>query len=164
MRTESGIPIGRRAVSIGLLLTANRAFAASLPCAPPQILFVCPAGTVKSAIAREFLKNRAAERAIVIQVQSRGIHIEDHVSAALAEKLEAEGINTRSEIARDLQPGDLARADVVIAFDDAAKAPGMERSEAWDIPSWNENYADAKAALVPKVDALLDRVKSAPCR
>lgn len=164
MKTESRILIGRRAVSIGLFLAANRAFAASLPCAPPQILFVCPAGTVKSAIAREFLRKRAAERNMVIRVESRGIHTEDHASAALAEKLKAEGINTRSEIARDMQPGDLARADVVIAFDYAAKAPGMERSEAWDIPSWNENYAGAKAALLPKVDALLDRIRSTPCR
>jgi protein-tyrosine-phosphatase len=163
METESSLLIGRRAVTIGLLLTAYRATAASPPCAPLQVLFVCPAGTVKSAIAREVLKKRASERNIFVQVQSRGIHTEDHVSSALAERLRAEAINTRSEIARDMQPGDVARADIIIAFDDAAKAPGLERSEAWDIPSWNEDYAVAKAALAPKVDALLDRIRSTPC-
>ena len=164
MQTQPSFLIGRRAVTFGLLLATSPAVAAPLPCPATRILFVCPAGTVKSAIAREFLRKRALERNIVVAVQSRAIHVEDHVSPALAAQLRADGIDPRSDIARDVYPDDVAKADMIIAFDDATKASGLERTEAWDIPSWNDQYAKAKAALAPKIDALLDRIESGRCR
>jgi hypothetical protein len=45
---------------------------AQAECAAPQVLFVCPYGTVKSAIARETLKRRAAEAGVAVRVRSRG--------------------------------------------------------------------------------------------
>lgn len=156
--------IDRRAAIVGLFLATDRATAALPPCPPPRVLFVCPAGTVKSAIARELLKRRAAERGIAVVVQSRGIHTEDHVSPALTERLRNDAINIRSEIQRDVQPDDVSRADMIIAFDAAAEAPGLERATAWAIPSWNDHYVEAKAAVLPKIDALLDQIRTATCR
>lgn len=164
MQAQPSALTDRRAVTFGMLLAASPAFAAPVPCPATRVLFVCPAGTVKSAIAREFLRKRAAERSIAVEVQSRAIHTEDHVSPALAAQLRADGIGPRSDIARDVHSDDVAKADLIVAFDDATKARGLERAEAWDIPSWNDQYANAKGALAPKIDALLDRIHARPCR
>ena len=53
----------------------------------PRILFVCQFGSVKSAIARELLKRRAAELHVDLNVSSRGITPEEHFPAPLKAKL-----------------------------------------------------------------------------
>lgn len=93
------------------------------------MLFVCPAGTVKSAIAHEALKRRAAERGVAVRVLSRGVHPEDHVSPALEAHLRADGLDVRTGPVRTLAAGDLAGEDIVIAFDEAAQAPGRGLGE-----------------------------------
>ena len=152
----------RRLVGFGLFLLAAPV-AARTPCPPPRVLFVCPVGTVKSAIAREQLKRRAAQRSVAVEVASRGVHPADHVSPALAGRLKADGIDTLAEPVRALSAEDIAHADIVIAFDEAAQAPGMERARVWDVPSWNEAYAEAKAALAPRIEALLDELARRGC-
>jgi protein-tyrosine-phosphatase len=153
----------RRNVTLGLLALASPATALAKPCPKPTVLFVCPAGTVKSAIAREALKRRAVERAVAVQVQSRGVHPEDHVSPLLKSRLAQDGLHPEREPARALAPGDAGRADIVIAFDEAASAPGLEHARVWDIPSWNEQYDAAQAALKPRIEALLDELAKRGC-
>jgi hypothetical protein len=99
----------RRTVLAGLL-AAPAAPAAASPCRPVKVLFVCPMGTVKSAIAREQFRRMANRRGL-----------------------------------------------------EAAQAPGMAGARVWDIPSWTKDYAGARAALLPKVDALLDEIARRPC-
>ena len=157
--------IHRRAVFTGgMLLFANPATAQTPPCRPPRVLFVCPAGTVKSAIARETLRRGAAQRGLAVQVQSRGIHPEDHLSPTLVVQLGADGINPRSEPVQPLTAGDISGNDLIIAFDEAAQAPGLGKARVWEIPSWNTSYAAAKSALAVQVDALLDELRARPCR
>jgi hypothetical protein len=133
------------------------------PCPSPRVLFVCPAGTVKSAIARETLKHRAASLRLAVDVRSRGLQVEDHVSPALAANLRADGIDPAAEPARRLAPADIAWADLVIAFDEAAAAPGLGGARAWDTPSWNSDYAGAKLALSRHLDALVAELSSRGC-
>ncbi|MDB5423952.1 MAG: hypothetical protein JWQ29_1368 [Phenylobacterium sp.] len=156
--------LSRRGVAIGLVLLAGPAAVRAAPCAPPTVLFVCPAGTVKSAIARETLKRRAAQAGVAVRVASRGVHPEAHVSPALKASLLADGIDPAAEPLRALEPQDLARADIVIAFDEAAQAPGLQSARVWDVPSWNSQYPEAKAAMAPKIDALLAELARRPCR
>ncbi len=125
--------------------------------------FVCPAGTVKSAIAREAFKQRAAARGLGVVVRSRGLLIEDHVSPALAERLRADGLDPKAEPARVLEASDPAWADIVIAFDEAARAPGLSRARAWATPSWNSDYDNAKADLDQRLDVLLAELATRPC-
>lgn len=147
----------RRILTIALLGAPTTLRAA--PCGPPStVLFVCPAGTVKSAIARETLKARAAKAGVQVRVRSRGLNVEDHVSPGLAANLKADGIDPAAEPARPLSDGDVAAADIVIAFDDAAKALPLAR--AWDIPSWNDEYPAAKAALAADVDRLVVELRA----
>lgn len=153
----------RRALLLGLLL-APSVVAAATPCPPTRVLFVCPVGTVKSAIAREQLKQSAARRSLVVEVHSRGVSPADHMTPELAAQLKGDGIDPRAEPLKALAQYDIAHADVVVAFEEAAAAPGMATARVWDIPSWKTDYAGARAAMLPKIDALLDEIARKPCR
>ncbi len=147
----------------GLALASGPAGAA---CPPVRVLFVCPAGSVKSAIARETLKRRAAGEGVPVSVSSRGVHPEDHVSPALAANLKRDGLDPASEPLRALAPADIAQADLVIAFDEAADEPALRSARAWKTPSWNTDYPAAKADLEDRLTGLLSdlRVRAArPC-
>ena len=152
--TESKIDLNRRNVLAGMAL-GGLAPVQEPVSRPPHILFVCPAGTVKSAIAREILKRQAGDLGLTVEVRSRGVKPEDHVSPVLAARLKADGVNVAAQPLAALSADDLAWADRIIAFDSAIKAPGMSHAEAWDIPSWNDAYDSAKAALAPYIDVLL---------
>ena len=170
MRCRTALPNSsrptRRFVALALLAAPGAARAAQSPCDPPRVLFVCPAGTVKSAIAREALRARAAKAGIAISVRSRGLKPEDHVSPALAANLRADGLDPAREPALALTPDDIAAADIVIAFDEAAQAPALKAARSWDIPSWNADYAGAKAALETRLDGLVAELRgrtAKPC-
>lgn len=153
----------RRTLLIGLL-TAPAAATAATPCRPPRVLFVCPAGTVKSAIAREQLRQTAFGRGIAVEGLSRGVTPADHLTPELIAQLIHDGIDPRAEPVLPLAQTDIARADIVVAFEEAANAPGMSQARVWDIPSWTADYAGTRAALLPKIDALLDEIARRTCR
>jgi len=152
----------RRAVVIGLGLSLASGLAKAA-CPPVRVLFVCPAGSVKSAIAREALKRRAADEGVSLSVSSRGVHPEDHVSPGLAARLKADGLNPASEPLRRLTQADVAQADMAIAFDAAADEPMLRSAQAWKTPSWNGDYAAAKADLDGRLALLLVELKARPC-
>jgi protein-tyrosine-phosphatase len=152
----------RRTLGLGLLLVPTMASAQDAPCAPISVLFVCQAGTVKIAIASETLKRRATEAGVQVRVSSRGIHPEDHVSAALAANLKADGLYLGKQPALRLSKADVATADIVIAFDKAVQAPELRGARSWDIPSWNADYEGAKAALSAQLDRLMAELRVCP--
>ena len=81
--------IGRALIVIvGLLLLPSMA-----QTRVPTVLFICQAGTVKSAIARELMRRSAIARGVRVRVFSRGIAPEQHLSPQLKERLASEGIN-----------------------------------------------------------------------
>jgi protein-tyrosine-phosphatase len=148
---------------------STAADAAEKPCAVTRVLFVCPLGVVKSAIAREELRRITKARGLSVQVQSRGVeppkdHPENDISPALATHLREENIDPFADPLRRLSPGDVRQADITIAFDEAAAAPGLEQARAWKSPSWNNQYLDAKAALSQNMQALADELAARPCR
>jgi protein-tyrosine-phosphatase len=160
----TGLPrnsgLSRRVLALGVLAAATAAQARTAPCAPPRVLFVCPAGTVKSAIARETLRRRAAAAKVSVHVESRGLHPEDHVSAGLAANLRADGVDPAAEPVRTFSEADLGGADIVVAFDEAAQAPALWKARVWDIPSWNDHYEQAKAVLATHVDELIAELRN----
>jgi hypothetical protein len=157
-----GIPstyqVSRRSLTLAILC-APGVLRAEPPCRAPTVLFVCPAGTVKSAIAREALRQRAAAAKIRVRVESRGLDPEDHVSPALAANLRADGIDPAAEPAQRLTEADVSQADIVIAFDAATAAPALRGARSWDIPSWNADYAGARAALADRMAALVAELR-----
>jgi Low molecular weight phosphotyrosine protein phosphatase len=148
----------RRRVLIGSVATLLLAACASLPSqAPPKILFVCQFGTTKSAIARELFRRRARERSIAVTVISRGLTIEDHISATLRQRLAAEGIDPDADAPVVLQPQDWQDATLVVAFNPLPSAIPASKIRDWiDLPSLNESYAVARPLLDKRIEALLD--------
>jgi protein-tyrosine-phosphatase len=130
------------------------------------VLFVCQAGSVKSAIAREALKRLAATDGVTVSVSSRGVAPEDHLSPALAANLKRDGLDPKAEPLRKLAQLDVSEADLVIAFEGAADEPMLRLARSWQTPSWNEQYAAAKADLDERLSALMAEIKkrsAAPC-
>ncbi len=156
-------PSRRTLILLAAVLVAPARPALAAPCAPARVLLVCPAGTVKSAIAREVLKRRAAERRVPVLAASRGVTPADHVSPGLAAHLRADGIDAGAQPLSRFEPADLKGVDVVIAFDEAAALPALRGARVWATPSWNDDYAAAKAALAPQIDALLDELSARGC-
>ena len=154
----------RRLIVLALTTAPTTGFAA--PCPATKVLFVCPAGTVKSAIAREMLRSRVQTEGLAVIVASRGLKPEDHVSVALASNLHADGLDPTREPALALAPADVAGADVVVAFDEAAGSPLLSKARAWRTPSWNADYAAAKADLATRLDDLIAelRARKGGCR
>lgn len=107
------LPVDRRKLVAATVLLAGFAMSGCLArsaAKPAKILFVCQAGTAKSAIAREIFKRRAKERGIVVDVFSRGIVVEDHVSPQLRANLLADSIDTTTESATPLTSADWVAA------------------------------------------------------
>ena len=127
---------------------------------PPKILFVCQAGTAKSAMAREMFKKRAKERGINAEVFSRGLKIEDHLSVEVKQKLRADGIDTNAEPALPLKPADWAAADILVYFNPLPPSVRHEDIRDWsDVSSVNDDYASAKCDMLAHIDALLNELE-----
>ena len=154
----------RRFVLTGLALLAapTSAYAAN-PCWVPRVLFVCPMGSVKSAIAREKLRREAKARGLALEVHSRGVKPALDISPGLAAHLREEGIDPLADPLRQFTKADADRADITIAFDEAASAPGLEHARKWHSPSWNNDYANAKATMDQHIPALADELAKRTC-
>lgn len=157
MGVARSFELTRRTLVLALVAAPTSILAA--PCPPPRVLFVCPAGTVKSPIARELLRAEAQRRGLAVDVRSRGVAVDDHVSEALRARLRADRVNSEAEPARNFVAADVSNADVVVAFDAAADDPRLTRARAWRTPSWNADYDTAKADMQTRIAALADELQ-----
>jgi protein-tyrosine-phosphatase len=156
--------LNRRFLLAGLAAVALPAPGhAASPCWVPRVLFVCPMGSVKSAIARERLRREAKARGFTVDVHSRGVKPALDISPGLASNLRREGIDPLADPIRQFTKADADRADITIAFDEAASAPGLENARKWHSPSWNDDYANAKAAMDKQIPALADELAKRSC-
>ena len=125
----------------------------------PHVLFICEAGIVKSAIAREYLRRRATARGISLIASSRGIAPADHVSPSLRAALAADRIDSASEPLRQLAAGDIATADIVVFFNRPKTLALPADARDWSsVGSMNDDFGAARADLVQRIDALLDTI------
>ena len=148
--------VSRRALLLGLAAIA--ATGANTP-PKPRVLFICQFGTAKSAIAREFFRRRARERGISVSAFSRGLTLEDHISPPLRTALREEGIDSAHDLARKLAKPDLRAADIIVFFNPLPPSLGPVAARDWmTLPSVNDNWPQARADLVQRIDALLDEI------
>ena len=123
---------------------------------PPKVLFICQAGTVKSPIARELFRRRAAERGIAVAASARGIAVEDHLSPKLLAAALADGVNPRAEPIVQLTQQDMQAADLVVFFDVPPWLTSAHRVLDWtDTPSMNDDYLKAKAVVLVHSEIVL---------
>ena len=127
---------------------------------PPKILFVCQYGSVKSAIARELLKRRAAERRVPVVAASRGITPDnEHRPEHLTRQLLRDGIDAEAQPLRKLGQADLDGADRVILFNKLPEGLTAKLVEDWtDLPSMVEDYPGTRAHLDRRIDDLVTRL------
>lgn len=154
----------RRNILTGLaILAVPRPALAEKACWTPRVLFVCPMGSVKSAIAREMLRREAKARGLTWEVHSRGVDPVVDISPGLAVHLRQAGIDPLADPLRKFSKADPKYADITIAFDEAAAAPGLEQARKWHSPSWNDDYANAKAVMDARIPVLADEIAKRPC-
>jgi hypothetical protein len=123
---------------------------------PPKVLFICQAGTVKSPIARELFRRRAAERGIPVFASARGVAVEDHLSPKLLAAALADGVNLRAEPFVQLTQEDMLAADLVVFFDPPPWRASAHRLLDWtDTPSMNDDYLKAKAVVLAHSEIVL---------
>jgi protein-tyrosine-phosphatase len=148
-RTCLGVLLSLLAVGLSAPVMATRK--------SPVVLLVCEFGTAKSAIAREVLRKRARERGVAIIAFSRGLKIENHISAPLQAKLDADGIDPRRDPPEVLTAKDIRAADVVVTFVALPSAYHPRRLLDWaELPSVNDDYAAARADLDRRINGLID--------
>lgn len=150
--------IDRRTLLSALLAAtiASPALAASRPTKPTKILLVCRFGSVKSPIARELLRRRAAELGVAVEAKSRGITPELHLPEDTRKTLAAEGIDPTAEPLQRLEAADIEQADLVIYFDKLPKGFAPKELRDWsDLPSIVNDYRAARASLDQRIDRLL---------
>jgi hypothetical protein len=160
IKISDAFKIDRRrllAVAISVAAAATLPRQASARHRPTRVLFICQFGSAKSAIARELLKRRAAQRGVPVSVTSRGITPELHLAPATREKLLAEGIRLDGEPIRKLQRDDFRRRDIVIIFNPLPENLRQNDVLDWSTtPSVNESWPSARANLDRQIDLLLD--------
>lgn len=154
-----------RRTAIGYVLIGTAALAAPPAAAalsPPQaplVLFVCQAGTVKSAIARELFLRRARERSITVAAFSRGISPADHVSPQLAQRLAAKDIDSARQPPLQLAQADLDKADVIVVFDPIPASMKTRSVRDWTAqPAFNDQFDQAWPWLEVRIGQLLDEL------
>jgi len=122
----------------------------------PLVLFVCQYGTVKSAVAREAFRRRAAERGSSVRAISRGITPQDHLSEDLRERLRLDGLDAARDPVAQLDQVTLDAADIVVVFDPLPSSLVRADARDWsEMPSMNSEYDQARAFLDPRIEALL---------
>ncbi len=128
--------------------------------APKKILFICQYGTAKSAIAREFFRQRARQRNIAVFAFSRGITIEDHVPPQLRQSLAKDGINPSIELPQLLKPDDWGSADILVAFNQLPTDIRHPDIRDWtDLPSIIDEYKKTRSIMKKRINALLTEIK-----
>jgi arsenate reductase (thioredoxin) len=129
------------------------------PKVPKKILFVCQYGTAKSAISREFFRQRARQRGIEVLAFSRGITIEDHVPPKLRQSLAKDGINPSIEPPQLLKPDDWHAADILVAFNQLPNDVHHPDIRDWtDLPSIIDEYKKARSIMKKRIEALLSEI------
>src|SRR5262245_59474435 len=99
-----------------------------------RILFLCPHGAAKSALAAAYCQQLAAAHDIQLQVMSAGTDPDSEVAPAVVELLRAEDIDVTGQRPRRVTQEDLVRADRIISLgcDLRDLAPAGSAIERWD--------------------------------
>jgi protein-tyrosine-phosphatase len=125
------------------------------------LVFVCEHGSVKSVIAAAFFNRIAEEQKLDCRAISRGTAPEAAVPTAVASNLKKDGFDVAAFKPQHLVPAEGVEAVRVVAFcevNEGLVEPGKVAS--WvDIPPASTDYEKAKAAMLPKIEALIADLK-----
>ena len=129
-----------------------------------KLVFVCEHGTVKSVVAVEHFNRLARARGLNIEAISRGTRPDSTVPGPVNQGLAGDGFDVSRFRARPLTADDLTSAVLVVTLDaDVNAIVGTTvRTDHWDgLPSVLSNYANGRAAIVTRVERLVDSLVKA---
>lgn len=153
------------ALSILVFAAAGAAVAQTAPPASPRrVVFVCEHGVAKSVVAATHFNRLAAARGLPLRAISRGTAPDARVPALVSDGLRADG----AVLDPAFVPSRVAAADTegavrVVTFD--LQLPADVQAAAvtnWTgVPNFSDGYAQARADIVRRVEALLEELAAA---
>ena len=112
-------------------------------------------------MARELFRRRARDRGIAVDAFSRGLHLADHVSAGLRQRLTADRIDTMAEAPQTLAAADWRSASIIVAFNSLPDSVDHGDVIDWtDLGSMNDDYDRSLADLNGRIERLLDMLEA----
>jgi protein-tyrosine-phosphatase len=127
-----------------------------------SVLFVCLHGAAKSVIAAHYLEQMAAARGIPLRASSAGLEPDEAIPPHVVAGLREEGIDVRVAPPALATEALVNGADHVVSFGcDVAGLGARGDVTRWDdVPMVSDGYAEARAAIVTRVQELLDHLSS----
>ena len=128
---------------------------------PVKVLFVCLHGSAKSLIAARLFQRLAAEESLDVQSSSAGIEPDVAIPSHVIAELAAEGIDVSEVIPAQATPDLLASADRVVSLAcDVTPIAKDAHVIRWDdVPAVSDGYAQARDAIVTRLQGLLDEIR-----
>jgi hypothetical protein len=129
-----------------------------------SVLFVCLHGAAKSVIAAHYLERLAAARGISLRASSAGLEPDASIPPHVVAGLREDGIDVAGTVPTLATEALVNGADHVVSFGCDVAGLGRDDVTRWDdVPAVSDGYAEARAAIVTRVQALLDHLcPSAP--
>ena len=122
-------------------------------------MFVCQHGSAKSLIAAEHLARLARARGLLVRGESLGVEPDPDVPPHVVAGLAADGFDVQAYVPRRVSAAELVAAARVVSFgcDVGSLVPREATIDRWDdMPMVSDGYVPARAAIVARVEALLD--------
>ena len=129
-----------------------------------QVVFVCEHGSVKSLIAASFFNQRAKAKGLSVRATARGVAPEPAVPPVVRDGLRAAGFDVSGYRPQLLAASDISGATLIVSFDEdvSGTVAGRARYLQWDnLPGVLSNYARGRAAIVMRIDSLVDELAGA---
>ena len=125
----------------------------------PAVVFVCEHGSAKSVIAAAHFNRLAEEKGLPYRAVSRGIQPDEAIPEAVKSGLRADGLDVSAWKPKQVGDDDVRAAKKVVTLAcelPKAKAAPAEKLIEWqDVPAVSDGYAAARAAIVERVEELL---------
>lgn len=127
------------------------------------ILFLCPHSAAKSVLAAAYCQRLATCYGLDWQITFAGTEPDDQIMPAVAELLQAEGLDIPHTPPQRVTPTELTAASYIISLgcDLSDLAPPNLPIETWDdIPPPSQNLLGARDLILAKVERLVDQLKA----
>ena len=129
---------------------------------PVKVLFVCLHGAAKSVVAAKHLERLAAVESIDVESSSAGLDPDQTIPSQVVAGLAADAIHVSEGAPVQATPALLAGADLVVSLGcNLTPISGDARVITWDdVPAVSDGYANARDAIVTRLQGLLDEIRA----
>lgn len=124
------------------------------------IMFVCEHGSAKSVIAAAHFNRIAEKRGSPYRAISRGVHPDSEIPVTIKAGLLSDGLKVDAWKPTVISDAEIKRAERVVTLScELPKSELLDKNKLIDwpnLPPVSNGYSDARAAIVDRVEALID--------